>query len=49
MKKLFLSVLFAFLISLVIPLIIVEFLKPQNNADSTLPQTPTETTGDMQV
>lgn len=49
MKKIFLSILFAILISVMIPLIVVEFLKPQNNADSTLPQEAPKSTEDMQV
>ena len=37
MKKIIISVLVSIIIMLVVPYIIVEFAKPNNNADSTEP------------
>lgn len=49
MKKILLSVFVAVFISVIIPLIIVEFLKPDENADSTQPLPSPAVSGDMQV
>ena len=40
MKKILISVLVSIIIMLVVPYIIVELAKPQNNADSTEPIEP---------
>lgn len=50
MKKILLSVFAALFISLIIPLIIVEFMKPDTNAESTKPlPSPTVSSSDMEV
>ncbi len=49
MKKILLSVLAALFISVIIPLIIVEVLQPDTNADSTQPLPAPTVSGDMQV